>query len=176
MNVPVVRDFMTRNVITVRDDQNIYEALKILLKHKLSGAPVVNSDAELVGMLSEKDCLKMFVRGAFENDHQVGKNVSEYMQKTLVTCGPQDGVFKIADMFFQNSFRRLPVLDEKGKMVGLITRRDVLLSSIEIWKDTPAGLQWSDSKYLSDDIKLMLKERGADRSDVRVDSTVHLHK
>ena len=174
MNVPIVKSFMTRHVITVRDDQNIYEALKTLLKHKMSGAPVVNADGELVGMLSEKDCLKMFVRGAFENDHQVGKNVSEYMQKTLVTCGPQDGVFKVADMFFQNTFRRLPVLDENGKMVGLITRRDVLLSSIEIWKDTPAGQQWSDSTYLSDEMKHRLSERGADRSDVRVDSTVHL--
>ena len=71
MNVPIVKSFMTRHVITVRDDQNIYEALKTLLKHKMSGAPVVNADGELVGMLSEKDCLKMFVRGAFENDHQV---------------------------------------------------------------------------------------------------------
>ena len=174
MNVPVVRDFMTRNVITVRDDQNIYEALKTLLKHKLSGAPVLNAEGGLVGVLSEKDCLKMFVKSAYENDHQAGKNVSEYMQKTLVTCSEQDGVFRVADMFFKNSFRRLPVVDETGHMVGLITRRDVLLSSIEIWKDTPAGLQWSDSTYLSDDIKVMLSERGADRSDVRVDSTVHL--
>ncbi|MBU0676635.1 MAG: CBS domain-containing protein [Verrucomicrobia bacterium] len=157
MKVPSVRDLMVTRVITLRPEMDIYEAINHLLKNRISGAPVVDAEMHPVGMLSEKDCLRIFANGAY---HQIaGRHVSEYMSVDLSTVSPDDGLFTVADIFLRNAFRRLPVVED-GILVGQISRRDVLDGSRKIWELSPMTRPWTDSKYLSEELKAALKSPG----------------
>lgn len=152
--VPVVHEFMTEKVITLKSSMTISEAIDLLLKNRISGAPVVDEEGILVGVLSEKDCLRLFASGAY---NQVpGAHVDHYMSKDLLTVGPNDGLFTVAGIFLKNTFRRLPVV-EGGKLIGLVSRRDILDGSRKIWESSPVEKPWTDSRYLTDEIKAALK-------------------
>ncbi|MCZ7590998.1 MAG: CBS domain-containing protein [Kiritimatiellae bacterium] len=151
-----VREIMVRRLVTLRPNQPIRDAIDILLRSRISGAPVVDADGKLIGMLSEKDCLKVFVNDAFHNtdpDH-----VEDYMSRTLTTIDPDADLFAAASMFLKNSFRRLPVV-ENGKLVGLITRRDVLDATRRLADRPAVEKPWSDSKYITDEVKAALAGR-----------------
>ena len=64
---PIVKDYMTKAVITVKEDEDVYGAIQTLLNNKISGAPVLDINNNLVGILSEKDCLRIFSNGMFHN-------------------------------------------------------------------------------------------------------------
>ena len=124
MKDAVVRDFMTTLMATLRQDMGIYEAIKILLKNKTSGAWVLNENKMLLGVLSEKDCLRIFANKAF-NQIPTGI-VADYMSKSMKSLHPDDDLFKVAELFLKNPFRRLPVI-EHGILIGQVSRYDVLL-------------------------------------------------
>lgn len=148
-----VREVMARRLVTLKPDQPIRDAIDILLRSRISGAPVVDNLGKLVGMLSEKDCLRVFVNDAFHKrdpDH-----VDDYMSTTLTTIEPDADMFAAASMFLKHSFRRMPVVEE-GRLVGLITRRDVLDATRRLADRPEVEKPWSDSKYLTDDVKAAL--------------------
>ena len=120
---PHVRDFMDKSFITLKPDMDVYRAIEILLDSKITGAAVVDSKENLVGVLSEKDCLRTLVHGAYSSLPS-GK-VADYMTKDVVTIHPDLDIFTVADKFLKVTFRRLLVVQEK-KLVGQITRRDLL--------------------------------------------------
>ena len=153
-HIPTAREFMTTSLVTIRPDMDIYEAIDILLKSNISGAPVVNEAGCLKGVLSEKDCLRLFAVGAF--DQLPGGNVERYMSSEVKTVGPEYDLFTVADIFIKNQFRRLPVV-ENGKIIGQVSRRDVLIGSKKILESSPIKKEWTDSKYLTDEIKAALK-------------------
>ncbi len=137
MNKVAVRDFMARKLITFRPDTNIYAAISTLVRNGISGAPVVGDQGELLGVLSEKDCLRVLANGVFH--HYPAGPVSEYMTQAVMTVHPDTDMFTVADIFLKNIFRRLPVVED-GKVVGQISRRDVLRAVEEIAKqDAPTG-------------------------------------
>ncbi|MFT5121464.1 MAG: CBS domain-containing protein [Kiritimatiellia bacterium] len=150
--VPLAKEFMTRRIVTLHPDMDIYDAIRGLLKHHISGAPVVE-DGMLVGILSEKDCLNMFTKSVY--DTIPGGVVRDYMSKKIVSCNQDDDLFAVAGIFFKNSFRRLPVL-ENGKLIGLVSRPDVLKGSMELWAEPDHKKKWSDSVYLTEEIKAAL--------------------
>ena len=83
MDVPVARDIMTKKILSLSPDMSIESAISILLKNQISGAPVVDEENRLVGMLSEKDCLRIFANGAY--NVLPGGVVSKYMSTTVET-------------------------------------------------------------------------------------------
>jgi CBS domain-containing protein len=120
---PKVSDFMDKSFITLNPDMDVYKAIQILLDGKITGAAVIDKKEKLVGILSEKDCLRTLVHGAYSSLPS-GK-VSDFMTKTVVTIHPDLDIFTVADKFLKTNFRRLLVVKE-GKLVGQITRRDLL--------------------------------------------------
>jgi len=124
MKDAVVRDFMITLMATLRQDMGIYEAIKILLKNKTSGAWVLDENKMLLGVLSEKDCLRIFANKAF-NQIPTGI-VADYMSKSMKSLHPDDDLFKVAELFLKNPFRRLPVI-EHGILIEQVSRYDVLL-------------------------------------------------
>jgi len=120
---PSVRDFMDKKFITLKPDTNVYEAMEILLDKKITGAAVVDNRHKLVGILSEKDCLRTLVHGVYSN--LPGSKVSDYMTKEVVTIHPDLDIFSAADLFMKKTFRRLLVIED-DQLVGQITRRDLL--------------------------------------------------
>ena len=120
-----ITDYMAKNLITLKPDHDIKDAIKIILDHKISGAPVLNSQNELVGILSEKDCLKVIMGGPYyRNPDQKGK-VEDFMSRNVKTM-PVDGTVQEAALeFINNYYRRMPVMDGK-RLVGQVSRRDIL--------------------------------------------------
>jgi predicted transcriptional regulator len=127
-------DIMTRVALTLSPDAEIGNAMRALLKKKTPEAPVINQDGDLVGMLSETDCLRVICAEAFEGTPE-GK-VSDYMTRDVETIPLSTNVCDIFHHFLDNTFRRLPVRDSGGKVVGLISRRDLLLV-FESMRDNP---------------------------------------
>ena len=129
-----VADIMARSEATLDPESDIYDALKRLLKSKLTGAPVVGADGMLLGMLTERDCLKVLVGGALEGLPR-GK-VSDYMTAPAESITPSASLFDVAHIFLTRSFRKLPVVDRDGRVIGQVSRRDMLVA-IESARDNP---------------------------------------
>ncbi len=118
-----VRDYMSTNLITFTPDMEVMRAINELVKHRISGAPVVGKDGSVVGMLSERDCLNVGLIAAQESC--VAGPVSQFMTAKVVSVDPDTNLTQLASMFLSNSFRRYPVIDN-GKLIGIISRSDVL--------------------------------------------------
>ena len=121
--LPSVREHMDTNVPTVSPDMPILDAIDLLIQWHVTGAPVVNEQGEILGMLTEKDCLLVLALGS-DNDRPNGV-VREYMTKKVVHIPSRMNIYYAAGLFLNHSFRRLPVVDD-GKLVGAITRFDIL--------------------------------------------------
>jgi CBS domain-containing protein len=120
---PIVKNYMTTDLITLKDEMDVYFAIGLLLKNNISGAPVIDKNNNLSGILSEKDCLRVFANGSFHN--MPGGEVSRFMTKVVATVEPNTDLFSVADIFLKHNYRRMPVTKGK-KLVGQISRRDVL--------------------------------------------------
>lgn len=121
--LPVVRDHMDRRTATLRPDSGILDAVGFLLEKHVTGAPVVDKAGRLVGMLTEKDCLRLIAVGV-EGDLPRGK-VEDFMTRDPETIPPDMDVYFAAGLFLRRSFRRFPVVED-GKLLGTITRFDIL--------------------------------------------------
>lgn len=122
---PVVRDFMDKVVHTVAPEMPILDAVDFLLEHHVTGAPVVDPQGVLIGMLTEKDCLRLLSSGV---DGDLPKGiVRDYMSTKVDSVQATMNVYFVAGLFLGANYRRFPVV-ENGKLVGAITRFDILRS------------------------------------------------
>ncbi|MFQ5730477.1 MAG: CBS domain-containing protein [Planctomycetaceae bacterium] len=113
-------DVMAGSPITMSPATPVTEAINTLLHHRISGAPVVDDDGNLVGMISEIDLLNVIV-----DDGMAFMPVGELMSRQVVTVDDDTPLVDVAQAFLSLRLRRLPVL-RGGKMVGQISRRDLL--------------------------------------------------
>ncbi|MFK7951280.1 MAG: CBS domain-containing protein [Ekhidna sp.] len=120
-----VEDYMARKLITFSPDQPIHDVVDGLMKHRISGAPVVNAQGALCGVISEGDCLKEVVKGMYDNHPTLSGLVSEYMAQNVITVTPDLNIFEAAKMFLDKRLRRFPVVKE-GKLIGQISQKDVM--------------------------------------------------
>ena len=121
--VGTARDFMAKELVTVHPESDAYEAIVRLLKHRISGMPVTDADGNLVGILSERDCLKTLVQAQY---HELPTaSAGELMSTDVQTVTPDTDILQVAKIFLENKFRRLPVVED-GHLVGQISRHDVL--------------------------------------------------
>lgn len=124
---PLIKDYMAYPVLTLRAEISIYNAMRFLIDNRISGAPVVDAEGKLIGLLSEKDCLHLVTKGV--DHHLPAGNVADYMTKKVVTISPEMDIYYVAGIFLGNHYRRLPVI-EHSRLIGLVSRRDVLRAII----------------------------------------------
>ena len=122
--LPSVREYMDRYVETISPDMDIMDAVDFLLQKRVTGAIVTNSKGEVVGMLTEFDCLRLLTHGDAHADVPAGK-VKDFMKSDVQSIPPTIDVYYCAGLFMNVRFRRFPVV-EKGRLVGAITRFDLL--------------------------------------------------
>lgn len=122
--IPTVADFMDTKFTKLSPDTELKSALTTLLKNKLLAALVVEDDNKLVGILSEKDCLKVLVHKAY--DQRPWGLVKDYMHEVPEAIPSTMPVPVAVELITEHRSRRFPVVDD-GKLVGQITRRDLLL-------------------------------------------------
>ena len=147
MDSRTAADIMARSEATLDPETDIYDALARLLKSRLTGAPVVDDEGKLLGMLTERDCLKVLVGGALDG-LPTGK-VSDYMTASAQSISPTATLFDIAHIFLTRSYRKLPVVDEAGRVIGQVSRRDMLVA-IESSRDNLRLYGVKDSRPTDD--------------------------
>lgn len=131
-SIPTARDIMARELVTLAPQTDIHEAMRTLLKRKISGAPVVSAEGHLVGVLSEKDCLRVLTAEAYDGV-PLG-HVADYMTKRPHSISPEAGLIDIVGRFLSSAYRRLPVVDAGGRLLGQVSRRDAL-AAVEAMRD-----------------------------------------
>jgi len=122
-NLPTLRQLMDTEFVTLAPDTSVSEAIGILLQNRITGAPVVDADGQVVGLLTERDCLQHLLESAYES--MPTRRVADYMLTENYTVGPDIDLFKIAEMFVKQPNRRYLVVDD-GQLIGQVTRRDLL--------------------------------------------------
>ena len=126
-----VSDYMTRKLITFRPEQSIMEVMEKLIKHRISGGPVVNENNELLGVISEGDCMKRISDSRYYNMPIDDATVESNMACNVDTIDGDMNVFDAAKKFLEQKHRRFPIL-ENGKLVGQISQKDVLKAALEL--------------------------------------------
>ena len=119
----LVRDYMAGSIVSFKPETDVLDAIHELVRHRIAGAPVVNDQGELVGMLSELDCLKVSLNAGYYGDW--GGPVADYMTPDVETVDADMNIVDLAQKFVDRGFRRFPVL-RNNRLVGQISRRDVL--------------------------------------------------
>ena len=125
-NFPSVKEYMTTNLVTFKPDDDIRESIEVILRRQISGAPVINNLGTLVGVISEKDCLRVIVDGYYENNPSGFGTVSDFMSRNVKTLQDDVNIVEAAYEFTHSNYRRFPVLNSRGQIVGQLSRSDVL--------------------------------------------------
>jgi len=119
------REIMTEDVVTINPESSLEEAIDLLLLQNISGLPVTDNEGHLVGIVTE------FALLAIVYDEKIRQDtISEHMTANVLTIEADDPISKIADMCIVHRVRRVPVM-ENGRIVGMISRRDVLKALYE---------------------------------------------
>lgn len=119
----VVRDYMARTLVTFKPETDVLDAVHTLVEHRIAGAPVVDDEGNLLGMLSEFDCMKVALNAGY---HGIwGGPVRDFMSDGVETVDADMSIVDLAQVFITKKFRRFPVT-HGTRLVGQISRRDVL--------------------------------------------------
>jgi len=122
-----VEKLMTAPVVSVREDATVIEACRLLLRHHISGLPVVDAEGYLVGMITESDLM-----GLLSEPARSGAPVTEYMHSPCATLSPDDSLLFALDEFRRCGYRRLPVIAEDGRPLGVMARREFVRFVAEV--------------------------------------------
>ena len=133
---------MSTNLITFKPQQSVQDVVEAIIKHKISGGPVVNDRNELVGIISEGDCLKQLNESRYYNMPLDHDNVEKRMVRNVETIDGNMNVFDAANKFLSSKRRRFPIVED-GKLVGQISQKDILKAALQLkgqnWNSTTKG-------------------------------------
>jgi len=132
----LVSDYMTKKLITFKAEDSLDHVIHQLITYKISGGPVVNDLQELIGIISETDCIKHISESKYYNmpsdtDNIVGK----HMATEVETIDKNMTIFDAATKFINSKRRRFPIV-ENGKLIGQISQKDVLKAALKIKGNT----------------------------------------
>lgn len=140
-----VKEIMTKDVVSVKPEDNARDAISLLFKMEISGLPVINEQGKLVGMFTEKDVLKQILpsylekvgRFVYEENPKSIKNkfqdlgnlsVSQLMRREVITIDEETSLCEAARIILIQKIRRIPVLDKEKRVVGIVAREDIVKS------------------------------------------------
>lgn len=118
-----VRDCMSASVISFTPDTHLLDAIHALVENRISGAPVVDGQGNLIGVLTERDCLRVTMKASYYGES--AGSVRDYMSGEVVTVDANATLMSVAQMLLERPYRRYPVMQD-NRLVGVISRRDVL--------------------------------------------------
>jgi len=133
-----VKDYMSVNTVTFNPDMDILGAVKKLLEARISGAPVLDQHSNIIGFLSEKDCMKVVLDSGYYQGTAAGK-VSEFMTQGIDVIDVDAPIIEVAEQFLKGSYKRFPVVKE-NRLVGTITRSHIL-RALEFLSDPESDIK-----------------------------------
>ena len=130
----VAADIMTRKLVTLTPETEVFDAIDRLLKRRISGAPVVDATdrGRFVGIFSERNAVSLLVDAAYEG--RAARTISRFVETDVHTITPDVDLLSIAQLFLHTNQRRLPVLEE-DRLIGQVSRRDVLRAAQTLMQD-----------------------------------------
>lgn len=131
LETKTAKQIMSQNLVSFRADMDVLEAVRVLIEKRISGAPVTDQLGNLVGMLTERDCLKVALDASYYRES--GGKVDRFMTTDVIAVNADTSAVEIAERFANSHLRRLPVL-ENGRLIGMISRRDVLRQLESGWQ------------------------------------------
>jgi predicted transcriptional regulator len=123
----LVKDILINKVFALKPDFSSFDAIKFFNKNKISSAPVVNESNEVIGYLSESDCIKDLSNSLFY-DETSSRAICHIMSNKVAIAECEWGIFELESFFVANHLRSAPVVDSKNHLVGIITRSDALVA------------------------------------------------
>ncbi|MDI6645300.1 MAG: CBS domain-containing protein [Methanobacteriaceae archaeon] len=155
-----IEDAMQKNVIAFKPNDQISDVAEILRKNKISGAPILDEDMKVVGIVSEGDIMRLLevhspeinlilpspldlielpLRMKHEYDEiaeglkkAATVNVEEIMTKQVVTIKKDNNISEAAEIMDSKDIKRLPVVDDNGKIIGIVTRGDIIGAMVKL--------------------------------------------
>ncbi len=128
----LVDDYMTRDLVTFRPDTPLRDVVSALLDKRITGAPVLDERDRVVGLIDDKDCLRLAFDSLYHNLPVHHKTTQEYMSNVMKSVKTGTDIMEAANIFLTTPYKRLLVLDDQGSLQGQISRRDVLRAVREI--------------------------------------------
>lgn len=143
----LIKDIMTKEVITVREEDTVEKCAKLLTTHNLSGLPVLDDKGKVKGMVTEGDLIRRASRiegpaaleilgGIFYIDSPkklmdelkktMGNLAGDIMTKNVITISPEEEIEKAATILVRKRIKRLPVIDKEGNLIGIVSRKDIM--------------------------------------------------
>lgn len=143
----LIKDIMTKDVITINHDDSVKKCANLLMTHELSGLPVLDKKGKVIGMVTEGDLIRRASRiqgpaaleilgGIFYLDSpktlmeelkkSMGHLVENIMTKDVVTVGPDKDIESAATLLVQKRIKRLPVIDKEENLIGIVSRKDIM--------------------------------------------------
>ena len=117
---------MTTDVIAVSPETPIKDAARLMFRHRVSGLPVCDGDSCLVGIITEADFLRLEVARDEADEPYPVETVGEVMNRGVITVRPDQSIAEAARIMVFEDVKRLPVIDESDRMLGIISRLDVV--------------------------------------------------
>ncbi|MBF0493608.1 MAG: CBS domain-containing protein [Candidatus Omnitrophica bacterium] len=116
-----IEDVMTKNVLSIKAKAKVYDAAKMLIDHNISGLPVVDDTNNLIGIISERDIMKLLI-----DEPTIDKQTVDcYMTSNVKSFTLDDSVVDICEYLIENPIRRVPIVAE-GKLKGIVSRHDII--------------------------------------------------
>jgi CBS domain-containing protein len=142
----LARDIMVSRLITLRPDMDVFDAIDRLLKHQISGAPVVDEAGNFIGVFSERCSISLLLAATY--DGAPTNRIEPFIERDVATISPDTDLLTIAERFLNSDQRRLPVLDG-DRLVGQVSRRDVLKAAQSLLQQPVMVVEESNLLYLS---------------------------
>ncbi len=131
-----VEYYMNKAVVSFSAAQNILEVMDAIVKNGISGGPIVSENNEVIGIISEGDCIKQISESKYYNLPMDDMSVQRFMTPDVICVSPDDNLLDVANKFLMTKKRNFPVVHQ-GKLIGLISQKNIL----------KAVLQWSSSNW-----------------------------
>jgi len=141
------RDFMVTDLITLPPEADVLDAVQLLLKHRISGAPVVEEGGRYLGVFSDKCAMHVMLDAAYEQ--LPVRDVRSFMDTEAQTISPETHLLSVAQVFLLTPYRRLPVLED-GILVGMVSGPDVMKCWMDLIKQVPNSSPETSLMYFSE--------------------------
>ena len=124
------KTIMKRDVISVHPETPLDKVVDILIQHNITGMPVLNDDSSMAGVVTEKDILNFLldknILDIMNNRLLCETTVHHIMTSEVVMFDEETSLTQICEALVHNNFRRVPIIDKDGKLVGIISRKDII--------------------------------------------------
>lgn len=127
----LVKDYMSKEIISFHKSDSIFEVKRVLLEKKISGAPIISKSGKLIGIISETDIMKQIIDSKYFNMPMSRTTVSKYMTKNVDYISPNETIFDAAEKFLRLKRKRFPVM-ESNRILGIISRVDIIAAALKI--------------------------------------------